>query len=102
MADFAIEKNVLVLRAPLTDAARPDLAADFLNRLEQLLARPEPAVVLDLTAAGTLTSTEIALVYAAATRAAESGKPLRVRLDRANRRSLRLAGGGDALPIDYV
>ncbi len=102
MADFAIEKNVLILRSPLTDTDRPDLAAVFLDHFEQVLAGAESAVVLDLTAAGTLTSTEIALVYAAASRAAESGKRLRVRLERANRQSLRFAGAGESLPIEFI
>lgn len=102
MAAFDIEKNVLLLRAPLTDADRETLTEELFGHLEALLLRPEAALVIDLTAAGTLGSMELALVHAAVQRVKEAGKTLRIRLERANRLALRISGAGADLPVEFV
>ena len=99
---FSIENNTLIVAGPFELAGVQQEEMAFLEAVDRLVGGSHENLVIDLTRAGSLSSTVYALVIAAQRKAAEHNRKLSVRVHRRNSKTVRVAGIEGIINFHFV
>lgn len=99
---YEIEGNTLTVNGPLDIHDTENLYQDFLAAADKLMTAPGKDVVIDLTQAGGLSSTTMAVLLACSHKARKAGRELLVRAHERNARAFEVAGVGEKMRTEFV